>query len=663
MLRSQYFGAKLFAFGQTPFWDEPTKAILRQMLDQNYPDAKMLIGIHDADYFSRNAPAGSEGHFEVYAHNDGTTRDLWVAAGEISCLFGCEEIPQRNLLTRHGVRLETLARHAHVGKAKLFDTASEAWGWRGVARPGLQEPSIADIKLREVLPKLVEALKWAERESLKYLPSLFNNAQTQPLDAITREMVSYADEHPDASLSELYQHLLPRCYEWTASSLNNLQVSSTTKLFQFNRQTANLPRFRVLDLFLDPDTSEAAKTAYNAAVKGARIYDLSRFPPGAIPFDLVIPGRGRGTICLLDDHVLIQTDTPIALDAQSTVQSVEDLAAVVESQLGPGVVLIGKAVTFAAMISSEFIMVLTEEGSKYVTQTRAMIKRLSQSGVTLDLFPILRMKLDAWSALARCNLDLLLPPHLASAFETDCISAEDFGNSWREAVRRHKQVLRAIRALKSPEDLTAHLEQGQRQDWLDMLGDSVQAHSTLLTIRSKAEVLRQRASKYREESRKLAGRVQDLQRRKGAYFRKHIRPLNGKLQQLHQQGVTSGEEVDALKNEIDQHENTGRAKIELSIQKLLQKAEEVRQKQRETTQAYRRLETGNEAREARSILAACERKLEREKLCIVRNALLTTMGLPFTTHRPAAWWLPIVDPSGGWARACAETAEFYFETL
>jgi hypothetical protein len=75
------------------------------------------------------------------------------------------------------------------------------------------------------------------------------------------------------------------------------------------------------------------------------------------------------------------------------------------------------------------------------------------------------------------------------------------------------------------------------------------------------------------------------------------------------------------------------------------------------------LERNDIATAARATLHRIEAEAEIARAKLVRNALQTIHGLPHTSNRPSAWWLPLVDPSGAWFRRLTETAEFYLEPL
>ena len=119
----------------------------------------------------------------------------------------------------------------------------------------------------------------------------------------------YLKQDADGTLSDFYRWLTPRLWALVRGSGScNLTTSTSLRLFRFNRETCKLPRFRFVDLFLNPATREIAERCYDDAVRGSGIYTLDQFGPGALPFDVVIPGQGRGTLHLHDGTLTIDTE-------------------------------------------------------------------------------------------------------------------------------------------------------------------------------------------------------------------------------------------------------------------------------------------------------------------------------------------------------------------
>ena len=105
-LKARYPETPFLALGQTALWDEPTKAALRVALDTVWPEAEMIAAAHDTDYFAKlpGHRTSPESKFSLVLHDDAKTRGLWSAAGEMSQLFGSEDVPTRHLLeTKAGV--------------------------------------------------------------------------------------------------------------------------------------------------------------------------------------------------------------------------------------------------------------------------------------------------------------------------------------------------------------------------------------------------------------------------------------------------------------------------------------------------------------------------------------------------------------------------------
>ncbi|MES1227173.1 MAG: hypothetical protein ABUL72_00795, partial [Armatimonadota bacterium] len=299
-------GVPLLALGQTVFWDEPMKAGLYPALKQAGQDRKVIAGVHDTDYFAKFATKGHTGKFKALAHNDTTTKGLWSAAGEFSCIFGSETVVSREALQAAGAKLGKVA-EARPG---LLDQLTEAWGWRGVVSLSPESKVTAEVKLKRLFPELYDTFQWAVDETLKLVAGPHRQQAEKTREQILA-LVCEAADNEDQSLSDYYEKLVPPLWRMVGGEGVNPETTRTSRLLNFNSQTASQPRFDLLGLFLNPETRAKAECSYNEAVKGSEIYTLDRFGVGALPFDLVIPGVGRGTLRLGTRGGVVMSHPPV----------------------------------------------------------------------------------------------------------------------------------------------------------------------------------------------------------------------------------------------------------------------------------------------------------------------------------------------------------------
>ncbi len=676
-LRQRFPQTSFLALGQTALWDEPTKAAVRRALDAVWPDARLIAAAHDTDFFAKLPAHGhaavqsaASGKYVLVGHDDAKTRGLWSAAGEMSRLFGSEDVPTQHRLEQAGVRLAWAAARANAGADEFLSRVTAAWGWSGIvqAERGGRKLIASDVPLADILPALLRQLDDTFAGSEACLRA-GGDAPLPSVAALVRGWASgYAERHPQAALTDLYRDLYPRLYELLLGTPPaNLLTSNTLSLLRLNRATAALPRFVLADCFLRPATRARAIDAYNRAVAGSETYGLDRFGESALPFDLVLPGRGRGTLHLREDgSLLVDLDRPLVLPrpAAGPVASIADLAAVLEDALGPDVALIGKAITLVPMLAAEFVLVFHEGASGYTDRSRRFVESLWASGVALPvLCPILRVRYHCWDALEAVpgDVSFSLPAHLAEAFGRTTIPAGEFAACWQCAVAHARQRVTEISAVRSPRELLAYLKRSSTRGperWESLAREHEAARLRLLGLWSRAQAVQGRVYTLYDQIKALRREVGDLEKQKGDDFRARVQPLRERLWE-----TGDGPEAESLRQRIAALNAERGRTFDSEIEQRVGQVRFALATVRDLKARRLALERGEEATHARSALLRIEAEAERAKAHLVANALRAEAGLPHTNFRPSAWWFPLVDPSGAWFRRLSETAEYYLEPL
>ena len=639
-LRRRFPHAPFLALGQTVWWDEPMKAVLRRVLDDTGLGGPMVLGVHDTDYFARaHVQRAGRSRFMLLPHNDGETKDLWSAAGEISRLFGSETFPTRHDFLRHGVPFDRLVRAAGVTRTEFLNRTTEAWGWRGLVYTGSRDLIVHRLPLKEVGDGVEEMLRWGfEGTVATIVDQCCRNEARQFAESLLDQVRCYRRDNPDANLTDLYQSFFPRLIHLLlGAEPQDTTVCCTSHLLRFNPQTATLPRFEVLDRFLDPATAKIAREAYNHAVAGAEIYPLDRFGLGALPFDVVVPNHGRGTLRVTLRAIHVETREPLRIPLTQPVHDVGELARVLSAEIGDEVVLVGKAVALISMLAREFIFVFNEEGSAYVRLTRKMNDHFAENGIDLKLHPILRLRYRTWDALEVGQSSLKLPEHLKSAIGVEDIPAPELAARWEDWMIKQQRLLEQVSEIRSPRALLRFLAGRAEGHWEALSADYAARKMALKQAASEAAAIQ-------AEVNALYGRLAEVklgivatERAKGDHFRSTTEWT--KADEVQRAEFTAG--LEALLDE--------RRQILSSISELKSKRLEV--------------ERGGDAGKARIRASEIEVQAEMARLQLIRNAILTIRGLPHTQHRPSAWWIPMIDRTGHWFRRIVETTEFYPEPL
>ena len=705
-LRERFPDAPFLTLGQTVFWDEPVKATLCRVFEileregKIPPNTPMVAGVHDTDYFAklegltiRDAP------FVVLRHNDGDTRGLWSAVGEVSALFGGETVPSHTDFTKQGVALGKAARAYRGGLETLLNQETEAPLWRALVQTEDRPIIAAEVKLGEIAPALRQQLRWAFRSSLQSVGCEADFEADDADDCYARAAVrsvwnwanAFLNAHPNGNLSDLYRDLIPRLWSlMNGGPIANLQTTASLDLFRFAPETCQLPRFRFLDLFLNPATRSLAKRCYNDAVRGSGIYDLDQFGEGALPFDVVIPGIGRGTLRVFGDTVSIETEPETQLCQHCHIESVSQLAALLKSRYGEGVAVVGKAVALISMLSAEFIFVFHEKASAYTTRTQKMNAAIRSSGVELDLHPMLRLKLSAWDALEEVEARFELPPHLSKAFETTTISAREFARSWREVAQKGDRVREQLKAAQSPHELMEVLGHLRGAKWQAREQAYVETLSALIHVRVRAAHIEREVAELRAGAKAKTTRAIELEREKGEWFRAHITPLRNEIFDVRERAAARLNPLDesGKPRKLSKEERANQAELEREelnqieslearinelkpqhrafdeqIEAAQKEARELNRLANEQLRVQLEIERCDEAQTARRKRDELEERAEIARLRLVRDAMMASDTLRSTNYRPTAWWFPLVSPDGKWFSSLARGAQGRVEEL
>ena len=569
-------------------------------------------------------------------HNDTTTKGLWSAAGEFSALFGSETVVSKDRLAAAGVKVTRI----DGARPGWLDELTEAWGWRGVvsARP---EPRVTAEKPFDALfPTLFETLDWAMQTTLGLVSGPTAERAQAAADGFLALACDAADEARGGTLGDYFAAFAPKVYDWVAGEPLGLETTRTTELLRLSPDTADLPRFRLLAAFLDPATSDAARQSYDDAVAGSEIYPLARFGAGALPFDVYVPGHGRGTLRLGRRGGLVMTPKPLGFSFRRPPTTPGELAAVLERRFGPGCAVVGKAVTLIGMLAAEHVFVFHTGASGYVNRSRTLHQNLRQAGVDLHANPILRINYEPWDHVAECDVWFRLPEPLRRPFGADEVSSMSLGRRWRRVAEEQAAVLERLAGLRRPTELVAFLDSSLGGRWSCLADQFAEAHGVFADLHARVAAIKSDKAVLAEKLRSIKADLDAAEKEKGRHWREKV----------------FGHEAapDALAE---------RQRLADRVVELAAEARSIRAAWRELDREQVRLVASDEvqaARERRSSLAL-EAELMRARL--VREAVLATDGLTKSGHRPSAWWFRVVCPDGGWWRNTVQAATYTLEPL
>lgn len=627
--------APLLALGQTVFWDETVKAGVA--LAAARAGLPFVAGVHDTDYFAKlpGADRGSNG-FRAFPHNDHSTKGLWSAAAEFSALFGSEAVIRREALQAAGVKLERIA----IARPGILDEATEAWGWRGIVSLADDPPIAGEVPLADVYPELRSTFDWALESSVSSFACDARTAARERADDLRALMDATKDRLRGGTLGDFYEALIEPMYGQVAGQPVPLLTTRTTRLLKFNRATCHFPRFQTLDLFLRPETAAIAKAAYDEALLGSEMYALDRFGTGAIPFDLVVPGHGRGTLRVGTSGIVVMARKPLFVALEEPIENVADLAAAIESKFGPDCAVVGKAVTLIGMLAREFAFVFHEGASAYVARSRDLHRRFRAMRPDLEFHPILRVRYETWDALAACKTWFSLPEPFRRPFGADDVHGPTFAARWREVGRDQAELLKRLGGLRRPIELIRFLSDYSGGGWASLAGEYEALHDGLERLRDTIEAFRAERSAIYQRIRELRRQRVAAERAKGDHFRAAVFERNP--------------------TDADLAE---RARLTHEVERTVHALGEHLHLLHDSWRRQREFVTRDEVRTMHERRRIIELEAELKRLRLARQGLIVHHGLEASNRRPSGWWFPLLCPRGQWFEAATGTASAYLEPL
>lgn len=620
------------SLGQTVFWDEPLKGAVSDHIRRLGFGRNLLSAVHDTDYFAKlpGHPLGTDDDFRAFPHNDTTTRDLWSAAGEFSSLFGSETVITREFLKMHGVNLGKIMR----SRPGFLDQATEAFGWQGVVSLGEQQRVTAETPLQFLKPVLCSTFRTSLEQSLECSTGCCR-AEASKRAKVLHDMVCDRGTS-EQSLADYYAEILPEFHAAIGTG-PGITYSRTTELLRFNRESAVLPRFSLVDFFL---SHPQARTCYDEVVRGTEVYPLGRFGSWAIPFELMIPGEGRGTIRIAPKAVVIMTPRPQFVSTKTPVRNVAELAEAIERKFGPNCTLIGKAITLIGMLATEFVFMFHESASGYVQHSRRLHTALGALGWKEHLNPILRVKYETLSRLGDIDAWIKLPAPLARTFGVEELCSSSFAARLPEVVAAQQDLLKVIAQKRSSMEFIRYLAEQGIGRWGALEASYATASQTLQHLHSEIKRLRARRRELTETISALREQRNDLEHARGDHWRERI----------FEKSPTSAD--------WDQ-----RTAFEHQLKEIIHAIHEARKDWRSLLDEQEALVASQSVKEAQVTYRNIELEAEIKRVGMIRDAKIVTKGLRQAGLRPSAWWFPLVSPSGKWLQRTMETAEYHLEPL
>ncbi|HCM72701.1 MAG TPA: hypothetical protein DIS87_01015, partial [Armatimonadetes bacterium] len=247
---------------------------------------------------------------------------------------------------------------------------------------------------------------------------------------------------------------------------------------------------------------------------------------------------------------------------------------------------------------------------------------------------------STWEALDEVNAWFRLPEPLRRPFGADELSGVGFSARMGQVRERAYVLLDELKAIRSPRELVRYLERTQTKAWSCPAQRYDQVQSILGEMAKSVAERRAAKRQLVDQAHALAQETQAAARALGEHWRDAI----------FEKDPTPDDW--ARREELVAELKAKQAQVDATWSAWRQQQAEL--------DAFTELPEIVEAKRTRDALVF-EAELTRVRL--IREAILATDGLARASHRPSAWWFPLVSPQGQWFRAVHRRARYRFEPL
>ncbi len=201
-------------------------------------------------------------------------------------------------------------------------------------------------------------------------------------------------------------------------------------------------------------------------------------------------------------------------------------------------------------------------------------------------------------------------------------------------------MLEKLGQIKRPVELIEFLERMYGGSWRQLGAEYGRLQGELNTLRESLAAVREKRIEMYKQRNKLKDARREAEAAMGAHFRAAIFEKNPSPEDLAE-----------------------RERLGAALRGIIEAQESLRENVIAAARSQRDMAQNEGVRNAHQSRRNIEIEAELKRATIIREAIMASKGLEKASHRPSAWWFPLLSPDGLWFRETVDSAEAYLEPL